>query len=36
MAARAELDNASIESCSLALEVRILGRTVGAVLRGAE
>jgi lipopolysaccharide/colanic/teichoic acid biosynthesis glycosyltransferase len=36
IAARAELDNAYIESWSLALDVRILGRTVGAVLRGAE
>jgi lipopolysaccharide/colanic/teichoic acid biosynthesis glycosyltransferase len=36
MSARAELDNHYIDSWSLALDARILGRTVGAVLRGAE
>jgi lipopolysaccharide/colanic/teichoic acid biosynthesis glycosyltransferase len=36
IATRAELDNAYIEQWSLALDARILGRTVGAVLRGAE
>jgi lipopolysaccharide/colanic/teichoic acid biosynthesis glycosyltransferase len=36
IATRAELDNAYIESWSLGLDVKILGRTVGAVLRGAE
>jgi lipopolysaccharide/colanic/teichoic acid biosynthesis glycosyltransferase len=36
IATRAELDNAYIESWSLGLDLRILGRTVGAVLRGAE
>ena len=36
IAARAELDNAYIESWSLALDIKILGRTAGAVLRGAE
>jgi lipopolysaccharide/colanic/teichoic acid biosynthesis glycosyltransferase len=36
IATRAELDNAYIDDWSLALDVRILGRTVGAVLRGAE
>jgi lipopolysaccharide/colanic/teichoic acid biosynthesis glycosyltransferase len=33
---RAQLDNAYIDAWSLALDVRILGRTAGAVLRGAE
>jgi lipopolysaccharide/colanic/teichoic acid biosynthesis glycosyltransferase len=33
---RARLDNAYIDGWSLALDARILGRTVGAVLRGAE
>jgi lipopolysaccharide/colanic/teichoic acid biosynthesis glycosyltransferase len=33
---RAQLDNAYIDSWSLGLDARILGRTVGAVLRGAE
>jgi lipopolysaccharide/colanic/teichoic acid biosynthesis glycosyltransferase len=36
IATRAELDNAYIESWSLGLDVKILGRTFGAVLRGAE
>jgi lipopolysaccharide/colanic/teichoic acid biosynthesis glycosyltransferase len=36
IATRAQLDNAYIDSWSLGLDVRILGRTVGAVLRGAE
>jgi lipopolysaccharide/colanic/teichoic acid biosynthesis glycosyltransferase len=36
IATRAELDNAYIEGWSLGLDARILGRTVGAVLRGAE
>jgi lipopolysaccharide/colanic/teichoic acid biosynthesis glycosyltransferase len=36
IATRAELDNAYIDGWSLALDARILGRTVGAVLRGAE
>lgn len=36
IATRAELDNAYIDDWSLGLDVRILGRTVGAVLRGAE
>jgi lipopolysaccharide/colanic/teichoic acid biosynthesis glycosyltransferase len=36
IATRAELDNAYIDQWSLALDARILGRTVGAVLRGAE
>jgi lipopolysaccharide/colanic/teichoic acid biosynthesis glycosyltransferase len=36
IATRARLDNAYIESWSLGLDLRILGRTVGAVLRGAE
>jgi lipopolysaccharide/colanic/teichoic acid biosynthesis glycosyltransferase len=36
IATRAQLDNAYIESWSLGLDLRILGRTVGAVLRGAE
>jgi lipopolysaccharide/colanic/teichoic acid biosynthesis glycosyltransferase len=36
IATRAELDNAYIEAWSLGLDLRILGRTVGAVLRGAE
>jgi lipopolysaccharide/colanic/teichoic acid biosynthesis glycosyltransferase len=34
--ARAEMDNAYIDGWSLGLDLRILGRTVGAVLRGAE
>jgi lipopolysaccharide/colanic/teichoic acid biosynthesis glycosyltransferase len=33
---RAEMDNAYIDGWSLGLDLRILGRTVGAVLRGAE
>jgi lipopolysaccharide/colanic/teichoic acid biosynthesis glycosyltransferase len=36
IATRAELDNAYIDDWSLALDLKILGRTVGAVLRGAE
>jgi lipopolysaccharide/colanic/teichoic acid biosynthesis glycosyltransferase len=36
IAARAELDNAYIDDWSLALDLKILGRTAGAVLRGAE
>jgi len=36
MATRAQLDNEYIDSWSLGLDMRILGRTVGAVLRGAE
>jgi lipopolysaccharide/colanic/teichoic acid biosynthesis glycosyltransferase len=36
MATRAQLDNQYIDSWSLGLDARILGRTVGAVLRGAE
>jgi lipopolysaccharide/colanic/teichoic acid biosynthesis glycosyltransferase len=36
IATRAQLDNSYIDSWSLGLDVRILGRTVGAVLRGAE
>jgi lipopolysaccharide/colanic/teichoic acid biosynthesis glycosyltransferase len=36
VAERAALDNAYIEGWSLALDVRILARTAGAVLRGAE
>jgi lipopolysaccharide/colanic/teichoic acid biosynthesis glycosyltransferase len=36
IADRIELDNAYIDQWSLALDLRILGRTVGAVLRGAE
>jgi lipopolysaccharide/colanic/teichoic acid biosynthesis glycosyltransferase len=36
IATRAGLDNAYIDGWSLALDVKILGRTVGAVLRGAE
>jgi lipopolysaccharide/colanic/teichoic acid biosynthesis glycosyltransferase len=36
IATRAQLDNAYIDGWSLALDVKILGRTVGAVLRGAE
>ncbi|WP_445148185.1 sugar transferase [Baekduia sp. Peel2402] len=36
MTARADLDNQYIDSWSLGLDARILGRTVGAVLRGAE
>jgi lipopolysaccharide/colanic/teichoic acid biosynthesis glycosyltransferase len=36
IATRAELDNAYIDQWSLALDARIIGRTVGAVLRGAE
>jgi lipopolysaccharide/colanic/teichoic acid biosynthesis glycosyltransferase len=36
IATRADLDNAYIEGWSLGLDLRILGRTVGAVLRGAE
>jgi lipopolysaccharide/colanic/teichoic acid biosynthesis glycosyltransferase len=36
MTTRARLDNAYIDSWSLGLAARILGRTVGAVLRGAE
>jgi lipopolysaccharide/colanic/teichoic acid biosynthesis glycosyltransferase len=33
---RAEMDNAYIDGWSLGLDLRILGRTAGAVLRGAE
>ena len=36
IATRAQLDNAYIDDWSLALDLKILGRTVGAVLRGAE
>jgi lipopolysaccharide/colanic/teichoic acid biosynthesis glycosyltransferase len=36
IAARAELDNAYIDGWSLGMDLRILGRTVGAVMRGAE
>jgi lipopolysaccharide/colanic/teichoic acid biosynthesis glycosyltransferase len=36
IALRAELDNAYIDDWSLALDLRILGRTAGAVLRGTE
>jgi lipopolysaccharide/colanic/teichoic acid biosynthesis glycosyltransferase len=36
IARRAELDNAYIQRWSLALDLKILGATVGAVLRGAE
>jgi lipopolysaccharide/colanic/teichoic acid biosynthesis glycosyltransferase len=36
IATRAEMDNAYIDGWSLGLDLRILGRTVGAVLRGAE
>jgi lipopolysaccharide/colanic/teichoic acid biosynthesis glycosyltransferase len=36
MTSRAQLDNAYIDQWSLGLDARILGRTVGAVLRGAE
>jgi lipopolysaccharide/colanic/teichoic acid biosynthesis glycosyltransferase len=36
IAQRARLDNAYIENWSLALDLRILGRTAGAVLRGAQ
>jgi lipopolysaccharide/colanic/teichoic acid biosynthesis glycosyltransferase len=36
IATRAELDNAYIDGWSLGLDLRILGRTVGAVVRGAE
>jgi lipopolysaccharide/colanic/teichoic acid biosynthesis glycosyltransferase len=36
MTTRARLDNTYIDSWSLALDARILRRTVGAVLRGAE
>jgi lipopolysaccharide/colanic/teichoic acid biosynthesis glycosyltransferase len=36
IATRAELDNAYIERWSLGLDIAILGRTAGAVLRGAE
>jgi lipopolysaccharide/colanic/teichoic acid biosynthesis glycosyltransferase len=36
IARRAELDNAYIDGWSLALDVKILGATFGAVLRGAE
>jgi lipopolysaccharide/colanic/teichoic acid biosynthesis glycosyltransferase len=36
IATRAEMDNAYIEGWSLGLDLRILGATVGAVLRGAE
>jgi lipopolysaccharide/colanic/teichoic acid biosynthesis glycosyltransferase len=36
MTSRARLDNAYIDQWSLALDARILRRTVGAVLRGAE
>jgi lipopolysaccharide/colanic/teichoic acid biosynthesis glycosyltransferase len=30
------MDNAYIDGWSLGLDIKILGRTVGAVLRGAE
>ncbi|WCB96923.1 UDP-glucose:undecaprenyl-phosphate glucose-1-phosphate transferase [Baekduia alba] len=36
IATRAEMDNAYIDGWSLGLDIRILGRTAGAVLRGAE
>jgi hypothetical protein len=36
IAVRAQLDNAYIDDWSLGLDLRILGRTAGAVLRGAE
>jgi lipopolysaccharide/colanic/teichoic acid biosynthesis glycosyltransferase len=36
IATRAQLDNAYIDEWSLGLDLKILGRTVGAVLRGAE
>jgi lipopolysaccharide/colanic/teichoic acid biosynthesis glycosyltransferase len=36
IARRAELDNAYIDGWSLGLDLRILARTAGAVLRGAE
>ncbi len=36
IATRAQLDNAYIDEWSAALDLKILGRTVGAVLRGAE
>jgi exopolysaccharide biosynthesis polyprenyl glycosylphosphotransferase len=36
IAQRAEMDNAYIDGWSLGLDLRILGRTVGAVMRGAE
>jgi lipopolysaccharide/colanic/teichoic acid biosynthesis glycosyltransferase len=36
IAVRAEIDNAYIDGWSLGLDLRILGRTVGAVVRGAE
>jgi lipopolysaccharide/colanic/teichoic acid biosynthesis glycosyltransferase len=36
IAARVQLDNAYIDDWSLGLDLRILGRTAGAVLRGAE
>jgi lipopolysaccharide/colanic/teichoic acid biosynthesis glycosyltransferase len=36
IATRAQLDNAYIDEWSVALDLKILGRTVGAVLRGAE
>jgi lipopolysaccharide/colanic/teichoic acid biosynthesis glycosyltransferase len=36
IATRADLDNAYIADWSLGLDLRILGRTVGAVLRGTE
>jgi lipopolysaccharide/colanic/teichoic acid biosynthesis glycosyltransferase len=36
IAQRAEMDNAYIETWSLGLDLRILGRTMGAVVRGAE
>jgi lipopolysaccharide/colanic/teichoic acid biosynthesis glycosyltransferase len=36
IATRAQMDNAYIDGWSLGLDIKILGRTVGAVLRGAE
>jgi lipopolysaccharide/colanic/teichoic acid biosynthesis glycosyltransferase len=36
IATRAELDNTYIDDWSLVLDLKILGRTVGAVLRGSE
>ena len=36
IATRAQFDNAYIDEWSLALDLKIIGRTAGAVLRGAE
>jgi lipopolysaccharide/colanic/teichoic acid biosynthesis glycosyltransferase len=36
IARRAEMDNAYIDGWSLGLDLRIIGRTMGAVVRGAE